>query len=206
MDLQADVFENTPFVRQATLVINQSVSQLVEAIEADKMEQLIEAVRQDSSPILSSNICKALLNFNDINDNADLFLNFKWASIINKPLKTRDSIKIQSDYYSRIEEIRKELKAQEKDKEDTFIGTVEVLAGDLDASDQRTGDVILDIYQQDGESIRARVNLKSEWHSLAIKAYENAGHYIRIKGTLQAGNQPRIIKDVKSFSIIDDIT
>ncbi len=204
MDLQADVFENTPFVRQATLVINQSVSQLIEAIESDKMEQLIETVRQDSNPILSSNICKALLNFNDVNDNADLFLNFKWASIINKPLKTRDSIKIQSDYYSRIEEIRKELKTQEKDKEGTFIGTVEELAGNLDSSEQRTGDVILDIYQEDSESIRARVNLKAEWHSLAIKAYENAGHYIQIKGTLQAGNQPRIIKDVTSFSIIDD--
>ncbi|MDD2723710.1 MAG: hypothetical protein PHH59_06775 [Methylovulum sp.] len=204
MDLQADVFENTPFVRQATLVINQSISQLVEAIEADKMEQLIDKVRQEPKPILSSNFCKALLNFHDANDNADLFLNFKWASIINKPLNTKNTIKIQSDYYSRIEDIRKELKTQEKDKKDIFIGTVEVLAGDLDSSEQRTGDVILDLYQQDGESIRARVNLKAEWHSLAIKAYENAGHYIQIKGTLQAGNQPRIIKDVTSFSIIED--
>ncbi len=206
MDLQADMFENTPFVRQATLVINQSVSQLVEAIQADKMEQLIDKVKGDSKPILSSNFCKALLNFNDANDKADLFLNFKWASIINKPLNTKNSIKIQSDYYSRIEDIRKELKTQEKDKKDIFIGTVEVLAGDLDSSEQRTGDVILDLYQQDGESIRARVNLKAEWHSLAIKAYENAGHYIQIKGTLQAGNQPRIIKDVTSFSIIEDKT
>ena len=76
MDLQADVFENTPFVRQAILVINQSASQLVEAIEADKMEQLIDKVKAEEKPILSSNICKALLNFNDVNDNADLFFKF----------------------------------------------------------------------------------------------------------------------------------
>ena len=204
MDLQADVFEKTPFVRQATLVINQSALQLVEAIQADKMEQLIHKVKQDSKPILSSNICKALLNFNDVNDKADLFLNFKWASTISKPLNTKNLIKIQSDYYSRIEDISKELKSQENDKEGTFIGTVEVLAGDLDSSDQRAGEVILDLYQQDGESIRARVNLKAEWHRLAIKAYENAGHYIQIKGTLQAGNQPRFMKNVTSFSIIKD--
>jgi hypothetical protein len=203
MDLQDDVFKEIPFVRQAMLHINKSVAQLVNAIETDTMEQFVTEVKQESTPVLSSNICKAIINFQDENEKSDLFLNFKWASVINKPLATRDLIKIQSDYYSRIDDVRKELKSQEKDKEDIFIGTVEELAGDKDESGQRVGDVILDLYQQDGESIRAKVNLKAEWHSQAIKAYEDVGQYIQIKGKLLAGNQPRVMKNVTLFSIIN---
>ncbi|MFU8788699.1 MAG: hypothetical protein ACNA7G_06700 [Methylobacter sp.] len=202
MDLQADVFENTPFVRQATLIINNAACQLVEAIQTDRMEHLIATVREESTPYVSSNMCKALINFQDENEQADLYLNFKWASIINKPLNTKNSIKIQHDYYSRIEDIRQELKNQEKDKEDIFVGTVEALAGDLDESEQRAGDVILDLYQQDGESIRARVSLNAEWYNQAIEAHKNAGNYIQIKGKLLAGNQPRTMKNVTSFTII----
>ncbi len=201
MDLQVDVFDRTPFVRQATLIINHSVSQLVEAIQTDRMEQLVTNVKKEATPFLSSNICKALINFQDENGEADLYLNFKWASIINKPLDARNTIKIQHDYYSRIEEIRQELKNQEKDKEDTFFGTVEALAGDLDESEQRAGDVLLDLYQQEG-NIRARVNLKAEWHNVAIEAYKNAGHIIEVKGKIVTGNQPRIMKDVTSFRIM----
>ncbi len=205
MDLQVDLFENTPFVRQATLTINKAASQLVEAIQSDRMEHLIATVKEEPTPLLSSNMCKAFINFQDENDQADLYLNFKWASIINKPSNTKNSIKIQHDYYSRIEEIRQELKNQEKDKdkEDTFFGTVEALAGDLDEREQRAGDVILDLYQPKGEgSIRARVNLKAEWHDIAIEAYKNAGHIIEVKGKLVVGNQPRIMKDVTSFRIM----
>ncbi|MGZ8227664.1 MAG: hypothetical protein ACXWT3_13670 [Methylococcaceae bacterium] len=86
-----------------------------------------------------------------------------------------------------------------------FVGTVEALAGDLDEKEQRVGDVILDLYQQDGESIRAKVSLKAEWHKLAIKAYEKGGCFIRIKGKLLAGNQPRVMKNITAFSIIKDV-
>lgn len=203
MDLQANLFENTPFVRQATLIINNAASQLVEAIQTDRMEHLIATVRKESTPYLSSNMCKALINFQDENEQADLYLNFKWASIINKPSNAKNSIKIQHDYYSRIEEIRQELKNQEKDKEDIFFGTVEALAGDLDESEQRAGDVILDLYQPEGEgNVRSRVNLKAEWHKVAIEAYRNAGHIIEVRGKLVTGNQPRIMKDVTSFRIM----
>ncbi|MCX7092818.1 MAG: hypothetical protein NTY50_05135 [Methylobacter sp.] len=202
MDLQVDLFENTPFVRQATLTINKAASQLVEAIQTDRMEHLIATVKEEPTPLLSSNMCKAFINFQDENDQADLYLNFKWASIINKPSNTKNSIKIQHDYYSRIEDIRQELKNHEKDKEDIFVGTVETLAGDLDERERRAGDVILDLYQQDGESIRARVSLNAEWYNQAIEAHKNAGNYIQIKGKLLAGNQPRTMKNIISFTII----
>jgi hypothetical protein len=202
MDLQTDVFTNIPFVRQATLIINKSISQLVTAIQTNKIEQLITDVKSEEKPLLSSNICKALINFQEENDKTDLYLNFKWASIIEKPLNIANTIKIQKDYYSRIEDIRKELKAQENNKEGTFIGTVEALAGDFNNTDKREGDVLLDLYAEGSESIRVRANLKAEWHHLAIEAYENSGKFIQIKGNLLAGNQPRIMKDITSFEII----
>jgi hypothetical protein len=203
MDLQTDVFINTPFVRQATLIVNKSVSQLVTAIQTNKIEQLIETVKSEEKPLLSSNICKALINFQEENNNkADLYLNFKWASIIEKPSGIANTIKIQKDYYSRIEDIRKELKSQENNIEDAFIGKVEALAGYFNNTEEREGDVLLDLYVEGGESIRVRANLKAEWHHLAIDAYESSKKFIQIKGNLLAGNQPRIMKDITSFEII----
>lgn len=205
MDAQADVFEeHTPFVRQTTLVINDSIAKLVAAIQADKIEQLIIDTKKNDKPLLSSNICKALISFQEENSKYDLYLNFKWASVIDKPKNTKNSIKVQKDYYSRIEEIRQELKNQEEDKEDTFIGTVEQLAGELDEHEQRAGNVVLDLYHQDGESIRAKVNLKAEWHNKAIESYKK-GSFITIKGKLlMAGNKTKSMKDITSFNIIND--
>jgi hypothetical protein len=204
MAAQADIFEDTPFVRQTTLVINHSIAKLVGAIQADKIEQLITDTKKDEKPLLSSNICKALINFQEENARYDLYLNFKWVSVIDKPTDTKNLIKVQKDYYSRIEEIRQELKNQEEDKEDTFVGTVEQLAGELDEHEQRAGNVVLDLYHQDGESIRAKVNLKAEWHSKAIESYRN-GSFIKIKGKLlMAGNKTKSMKDITYFNIIDD--
>ncbi len=204
MDLQTDFFENIPFVRQATLIINNSISQLVTAIQTDKIEQLITEIKLEEKPLLSSNICKALINFQEENNKADLYLNFKWASIIEKPLGVINSIKIQKDYYSRIEEIRQELKAQEKDREDVFIGTVEALAGDFNENEQREGDVLLDLFQkEERENVRARASLKEEWYKSAIEAHKDRKNYIQIKGILLAGNQPRIMKKITSFEIIN---
>jgi hypothetical protein len=205
-EIHSDIFGNEiPFVRQTTLLINKSVYQLVNAIQTDRLEALVDNLKNEPKPILSTNICKALLNFQEENNKADLYLNFHWAGIIAKPNDAANFIKIQKDYYSRIDDIRKELSSQESDREDIFVGRVEQLLGILDKNEQRAGDVLLDIYQQDGESIRVRVNLKAEWHKMAIKAYENASYYIQVKGRILAGNsKSKMMTEVSDFKIIDE--
>lgn len=135
----------------------------------------------------------------------DLLVDFNWAGILPLPAKMQvnRSIKVQRDYFSRIDDVRKELRnaEQQNRQEDIFMASVEHLAGELGPDGRRAGDVILNLYQED-EIIKARVSLTAEQYIQADKAHMTPGAYIKIKGKLNPGNQPRNLSDVIVFELI----
>jgi hypothetical protein len=205
VDIQADIFDDDtiPFVRQATLTINKALSDLVKAIQTDTLDILIDEVKSSPKPLISSNLCKAITNFHEEHDDFDLWIDFKWSASLNTPpnLYLPAIIKIQKDYFSRIDEVKRELRNTEKDKEDVFIATVERLDGDIDDAGQRSGEVILNLMQED-EIIRARTNLTSNQYTDADKAHMTSGAFIKVKGKLHPGNQPRLFTDIILFELI----
>lgn len=206
LEFQGNLFEESiPFARQTTLTINQGLSELVTAIQADTLDGLIDDIKADSKPKISSNLCKAVVSFQEEHGDFDLFVNFNWAGILPVPndIIISNVIKIQKDYFSRIDEVRKELRntEQQNKQEDVFIATVEHLSGEVDPDGRRSGDVILNLYQED-EIIKARITLNADQYTLADSAHMNPGFYIKVKGRLHAGNQPRGITDVETFELL----
>lgn len=206
LEFQGNLFdENMPFARQTTLTINQAMSQLVTAIQGDTLPELIDSIKIDPKPKVSSNLCKAIMNFQEEHGDFDLFVNFNWAGILPLPsgIIVDNTIKVQKDYFSRIDEVRKELRnsEQQNKQEDVFIATVENLGGEIGPEGKRSGDVILNLYQE-GEIIKARISLNSEQYALADEAHMNPGIYIKVKGKLNPGNQPRNISDVDVFELL----
>lgn len=193
MDLRVDLFGNgpTPFVRQTTLTISKSLDKLVTAIQSDQLEQLIEETRQSPAPDLSSNLCKALTNFRESHDDYDLYVDFAWASTLPAPFGYKKAVKIQNDYFSRINDVGLELRKDTlEDVEESFIATVEHLGGDMGPDGRRSGEVILNLY--DGEEmIRARALLTADQYLDADRAHMTFGKYIKVIGKLQPGYQPR---------------
>ncbi len=208
MELQGNIFpaENFPFVRQTTLTINQGLTKLVTAIEADTLTQLVDEIKNGATPEISSNLCKAVTNFQEEHNDFDLYVDFTWASSLPVPanISTRKIIKIQKDYFSRIDDVRRELRdtAQEKKKqEDVFMASVERLDGELGNDGNRSGEVILNLLQED-EIIKAKTILSSAQYVEADEAHMTSGAFIRIKGKLNPGNQPRNLTDVTLFELI----
>jgi hypothetical protein len=208
MELQGNIFpdENFPFVRQTTLTINQGLTKLVTAIETDTLIQLIEDIKKDPIPEISSNLCKAVTNFQEEHNDFDLYVDFTWAGSLPVPtnISTRKIIKIQKDYFSRIDDVRRELRdiAQEKKKqEDVFMASVERLDGELGNDGNRAGEVIFNLYQG-AEIIRARTTLDADQYGIADKAHMTADAYIKLKGKLHSGNQPRNFTDISQFELI----
>jgi hypothetical protein len=208
MELQGNIFpeENFPFVRQTTLTINQGLNKLVTAIEADTLTQLVDEIKQDPIPEISSNLCKSITNFQEEHNDFDLYIDFTWAGSLPVPanILTRKIIKIQKDYFSRIDDVRRELRdtAQEKKKqEDVFMASVERLDGELGNDGNRSGEVIFNLYQG-AEIIRARTTLDAEQYSKADKAHMTADTYIKLKGKLHSGNQPRNFTEISQFDLI----
>lgn len=206
IDYQGSFFdEDIPFVRQTTLVINHGMSQLVAAIQGDTMDRLIDDIKADPKPEISSNLCKALMNFKEENDSCDLYVDFAWAGVLKIPANIRfdNQVKIQRDYFPRIDEIYIELRntEQHRKQEETFMATVENLGGEIGTDGLRSGDIVLNLYQE-GEIIKAKTQLDAKQYIDANRAHMTTGAFIKVKGKLHPGNQPRHLSDVTTFDLI----
>jgi hypothetical protein len=186
------------------LTARNGVRQLARAIEGDSLSRFVDSQRAAASPLVSSNLCEALtrLHNDDMHNNIDM--SFRWATTVALPQDagTGESIRIRSDYFGRIDDVRQELRAVEHDREDVFIGTVEHLNGEFDIEGNRAGEIVVALLLREGEIIKARVVLDQEQYARAVTAHLDDRALVRIAGRLRPGRQPRTMTDVTSFILI----
>jgi len=193
---------DAPFVRRATRMLERALATLVRGIESDDLEGIVDGGRS-TPPIVSSNLCEALLQFHDPELRNSLEFEIDWAQSRPEPEGERRRVRIQRDYFPRVEEVRRELRTVEGDKHDTFVGTVEHLAGEMGDDGRRAGEVVLALLLPESEIIvRARIQLDADDYARADRAHMMAGVYVKVMGRLQPGRQPRSLTDVKSFDVL----
>lgn len=207
MDVQAPLLLDeieAPFVRRATIMLRRSLGELVTAIETDSLDELVEKTQKSESPLISSNFCEALTRFEDESLKNSVDIGITWAASIPRPANepTVSVVRVQHDYFSRIEEVRRELRSVEKHTDDTFIGTVERLDGEMGMDGHRSGEVILSLLLPEGEQVRVRTNLNAEHYAKADQAHMTEGTYVKVAGRLHPGRQPRQLDDLRSFDLI----
>jgi hypothetical protein len=207
MDVQAPLLPDeleAPFVRRAILTLQRSLRELVSAIETDSLNELVDSTKKSETPLISSNFCEALTRFEDESLKNSVDVGITWAASIPRPANEPASsvVHVQQDYFSRIEEVRRELRSDEKNMDDTFIGTVEQLDGDMGEDGHRSGEVILSLLLPEGEQVRARTNLNAEQYAKADEAHMTEGTYVKVAGNLHPGRQPRQLSDLRSFDLI----
>jgi hypothetical protein len=144
MDMDVPLITNeqaAPFVRRATTVLHRSLTRLVGAIETDSLAALVETEQASDAPLISANFCEALTRFEDRSLHNSMEIGITWAASIAAPSgeKSVSGVRVQNDYFSRIEEVRRELRSAEKHAEDVFIGTVERLDGEMGPDGRRDG-------------------------------------------------------------------
>ncbi len=190
-----------PFVRRAVLGMAEAVRNLIGALEADTLDKLVEEAKKEGQSPLSANLCEGLLAFQDNDLRANLDFSVSWSARLEMPPPALlGKARIQWDYFPRIEQVRTALRPEQAPREQTFVGIVDELKGELGADEQREGEVSLDLLV-DGESVQAKVNLGVEQHREAHKAYGQGKTYVKVTGLLHPGNQPRKLTDVKEFVI-----
>jgi hypothetical protein len=196
--------EDAPFVRRAVLTLCRATQQLVTAVEADTLSELVDEIKTSPAPIVSSNLCEALVRLQDPTLKNAAEINVTWASSIQRPhhQPAVSKILIQRDYFPRIEEVRLELRSAAPFAIETFVGTVERLDGDMGEDGRRSGEVILSLLLPDGEQLRARTVLDADQYAMADKAHMTEGTFVKIQGRLQSGRQPRQLNDLQSFEFV----
>jgi len=211
MEVQGSVglADDMPFVRQVTVSLQVAVSQLMQAIEADQLNDLVDNLKRAPVPLISSNLCEAISGMHDESNDNSLEISTDWSPLRTLPPSLAAHpvpIRIQRDYFSRIEEVQRELRSAELHDEDTFIGTVERLEGEMGPDGRRSGIVVLSLLLPDeGETVRARTMLGADDYAAADQAHMTNGAYIRITGKLKSGRQPRQLTNATRFEVINPI-
>lgn len=197
--------EAQPFVRMTTWTIHRALQALVDAVETDTMDKLIEETKRSERPLLSSNLCEAVSRLHDENIRNDVEVSFAWAASAPLPqgATVRQTIRIQRDYFARIEDVQRELRATEPHQENTFVGTVERLDGEMGPDGRRSGDVIVALLLREGESVRAKLTLGPADYETAATAHLTHDAYVRVTGRLHPGRQPRLLSDIQHFGLIE---
>lgn len=193
-----------PFVRMATITVKRALHELVDAVETDTLGQLVERAKHDEAPLLSSNFCEAVTRLYDHDIRNAVEVSFAWAvgAALPQADRRRDIIRIQGDYFARIEEVRRELRATERHQDDTFNGTMERLDGEISTDGRRSGEVIVSLLLREGESVRARLTLSPDHYAEADRVHMIDGAYVKVTGRLHPGRQPRLFSHIRHFEAI----
>jgi hypothetical protein len=197
--------EAKPFSRKAFEVINQSSMLILNAIEQDTLEQFSASQIKSDHPIVSYNLCDAMIDLFDDERELPFELRFDWSRGYIKKLpspQTPSSYRFPYDFKPKLEQLKSYFGPSAKELNDTFLGTVEELKGDEGNGLGRSGEVILTLLVG-SEKIIARVNLCVDHYKAAIKAHSAIGTYIKVKGNLHPGRRIKTLDDVSLFELVE---
>lgn len=211
VDVDTPLFQDEiemPFVRKTTLLANRALNELVQAIESDTLDRLVERTLADTRPALSSNLCEAVTHFFDESLQNSLQVTTSWspkAALPKEFVGSKSVVRIQREYFSRIEEVRVALRAESTIHEGTFIGTVEELDGDVGDDGRRFGlvTVFLLLHETD-QLVAARLFLNADQYAEAHRAHITDGAYVVVTGKLQSKRQPYVFVEVAKFELLED--
>ncbi|MCR4314900.1 MAG: hypothetical protein NUW37_00980 [Planctomycetes bacterium] len=193
-----------PFARATTLLLINACNKIVDGIENDNVDRMLE---EDGrlQPIVTSNLCEALLRMNAENEDAELAVEVSWASNprLPAPPSTKNRVTFKPEYFSALEEIFRKLQpANELDEERFYLGTVETLSGDVEKDGRRAGEVIFELLIPDEGSVRAKGNLDAPGYEKALHAHKEGFGYVSFRAILHRGARIGRLERISNFNEI----
>jgi hypothetical protein len=196
--------ENVPFTRKAITYLATGINKLTTAIQTNTIEALILNIKSGNSPEISKNLCDSIQLFYDDRINNNLEIKLNWSTLLPQQnsniLNTR--LLIESNQFSLIDAIGREIAVDLPSPIETYIGTVEELRGEMGPDGLRSGEVILKLFVDD-RIVRSRVILDESQYQSAYQAHGDSSAAVRVRGILQPGRQPRTLDGLELFKILD---
>lgn len=208
LDETLDLQEPKPFTRKVTEHLMVATSGLVGSIERSSVDEFLDA--QLERPLVSANLCEALLQMQPDRDAGQVVLSTTWASDphVRPPAVevVPDRVVIKAEYLPEIERAARILRpptTAERDEE--FVGTVETLDGMVGDDGRRAGEVVFSLLSPDGETIRARANLNAEQYEEASRAHQGGRTYVAVRGVLLRGARVSRIDPVRQLRMLSGV-
>jgi hypothetical protein len=184
-----------PFTRRAVSTLMRSLSRVVTSIEADTVASIFEA--QPNQPVLSVNLCEAILQMEPTGDDSHLDVKVSWATT----LRPRDAIptivRIKHEYFPIIEDISRKLQPAQAPAASLFVGNVDNLGGEPGADGRMQGEAILSVMYEEQMQL-VRVDLTPEYWLTAHAALGVHG-IVKFRGILHRGTRVHRVTDISEF-------
>jgi len=105
-----------PFVRSATTRVMDATSSLIRAIEQHAVDELLEKRCSGAEPpLISSNLCKGLLDLIGSQEQGQVILSMTWGSHAHIPVPTAPStVRLPVEYYPEIERVYRQLRPSDE--------------------------------------------------------------------------------------------
>ena len=191
------------FTRRTTTMLMRSLHRLIHAIEQDQVSSIGE--ESATEPVISANLCEALLRMQPPQDRSSLIISASWASaLLSPPDDVQSQVAIQSEYFPIIEEIGRSLRPSPALATAVFVGYVDTLDGDVDENGHMQGETSILVLHEE-EVVRAHVDLGPDDYQRAVDAHRQ-GQPISLRGVLHRSSRSNRINEVSDLRLLEQET
>jgi hypothetical protein len=196
-----DLLDSRPFTRRVTSLLMHSLQRLSLALDADELGPLLSPTADE--PVLSANLCEGLLDMTPEGDGSVLTISASWARTMPPPatVPLPGMVRLRRETFGLIETLASWLRPAPPPRRQTFVAFVDTLDGRPNPDGLREGPVVLRLFEQEGDSIRARVQLNAADHHTAWEAYER-DQPVLLQGVLRRTGRTYRIDDVTGFQVL----
>jgi len=185
VDQAGPIGDSRPFARRATSLLGRALAELNSAIEEDRINSVVD----QTEPVVSANLCDAILKMRPGDEGGSLEFIPSWAS--SEPLaddRLTRAVMFSADEFTSIEEVYRQLRPVEGLSDKPWIAFVDELKGTEGGTGTREGDVVFTLFDDD-ELVRAKASLNAAQYQLAYEAH-NPTRPLVVRGQLSRG--PRV--------------
>lgn len=187
-----------PFTRRTVSTLIQSLSRIVRSIEADSVSSIFEQIPRE--PVLSVNLCDAILKMRPEDGDSHLDVNVSWAVTFPRPANIPRAVRIKSEYFPIIEDIAKSLRPAQAPAASLFVGYIDSMTGDLGEEGRMQGEATVSVIHQEEMQV-VRVDLSAEDWQTALAAFGAHG-VVRFRGVLHQGARLHRVTNISEFARI----
>lgn len=199
LDMLEDEATPPPFERQSTLMLANAVLSVRRSAEAATLYGDGESLLRGSALGISANLCDALANFVDADENAELDLQFSWASTRPVPAETPRSVRLSADHAPFLREGARILRANSPEPDFELTGAVVK----LESENAEEGGTAVVVAQIDEKTRKVRVPLAQDDYRIAIRCHES-GDVIACEGELTRQGNTYTLSHAREVRILTD--
>lgn len=190
--------DEMPFGRRATALLLDSTAYVARSIRRGDAARILED--RPDAPLVSANLCEALVEMLPTDESADLRLSGSWSPLVTPPATTAIDVLLDRTMFEPIEQLAAQLRPARESELGRFVGKVLELSGSPNPTGRLEGDVVLQV-QLDEQLLKVRV-------TLGPQAYEAAGiahfeqRYVSVRAQLHRGRRSNLLRHPNDFTVL----